>query len=86
MIEDLEREMSARLREAAEECRRGALTEDELRRRVYAEVARIEQREWQLVENFRAMARTAPRAALRDLALASADALERELRAGHGHA
>jgi|HubBroStandDraft_1064217.scaffolds.fasta_scaffold964715_1 hypothetical protein len=86
MIEDMEREMFARLRQAAEECKRGAITEDELRRRLFDEVARIEQRQWQLVENFRAMARTAPRAALRDLALTSADALERELREGHGHA
>jgi hypothetical protein len=86
MSEDLEREILARLRQTAEECKRGAVTPDELRRRVYAEVARIEQRQWQMVEDLRAKAREAPREALRELALTSADALERELREGHGHA
>ena len=86
MTEDMEREMFARLRQAAEECKRGAITEDELRRHLFAEVARIEQRQWQLVEILRAKAREAPREALRQLAMASADALERELREGHGHA
>jgi len=86
MIEDLEREIFARLRQAAEECKRGAITPDELQRRLYEEVGRIEQRQWQLVESLRAKARAAPREALRELAQTFADQLERELREGHGHA
>jgi hypothetical protein len=86
MIEDLEREMFDRLRQTVDECKRGPITPDELRRRVYGEVARIEQRQWQLVEDLRAKAREAPREALRELALNVADQLERELREGHGHA
>ena len=86
MIEDLECEMLARLRQTADECKRGVITPDELRRHVYGEVARIEQRLWQLVEDLRAKARQAPREALRELALNFADQLERELREGHGHA
>src|ERR1700722_14828349 len=61
MSEDLEREILARLRQTAEECKRGAVTPDELRRRLFAEVARIEQRQWQLVEILHAW-RARPRA------------------------
>ena len=86
MIEDLEREMFARVRQAAAECRRGAITPDELRHRVYAEVGRIEQRQWQLLERLRVKAREAPREVIRDVANNLADQLERELREGHGHA
>jgi hypothetical protein len=45
MIEDLEREMVARLRQAGAECKRGAITPAELRHRLYEEVGRLEQRE-----------------------------------------
>jgi len=86
MIEDLEREMFARLRRTAEECKAGTVTPGEWRRRVYDEVARIEQRQWQLLEELRAKGRAAPRDALRQFALNLADQLERELREGHGHA
>jgi hypothetical protein len=84
--EDLEREMFGRVLQAAAERKRGAITSDEFRHRVYAEVGRIEQRQWQIVENLRAKAREAPREALRDFAQNLADQLERELREGHGHA
>jgi hypothetical protein len=56
MTEEQESEMRARIREirariqqAADECKRGVITPDELRRRRYEENGRLEQIRWQIV-------------------------------------
>jgi Asp-tRNA(Asn)/Glu-tRNA(Gln) amidotransferase B subunit len=82
MTEDEEREVLARMLKAVDECKRGVITRDELRRRLYEEAARQEQEQWRIVEDLRTNAPEDQR----ELAQAVANLLEGELRKGHGHA
>jgi|SRR5580704_9285190 hypothetical protein len=93
MIENLRLELrarsletDARIQQAADQCKRGAITPDELRRCRYEETGRLEQKLWQTLEGFRTAARESEREGFRKVTLTVADALERMLRKGHGHA
>jgi hypothetical protein len=82
MIDDEEHEALERIRQAIDSCKRGIITRDELRRRLYDEAARQEQAQWRIVEDLRTKAPENER----ELGQLVADLLEEELRKGHGHA